>query len=69
MTFKFSLNSDASAYLSFSVLGLDVLRKAIANFHGKYDDVMASEDNVVVAPGSKELIFWTVKLFKGGIKY
>lgn len=54
-----------NAYLN--VAGLDILREAISQFHQEWDDIVLPPDELVVGPGSKELIFLTMAVFKGQI--
>jgi len=42
-----------------NVLGLEKLRKQVAKYHHKKNKYKYSSDNVVIGPGSKELIFQT----------
>ena len=42
-----------------NVLGLEKLRKQVAKYHHKKNKYKYSPDNVVIGPGSKELIFQT----------
>jgi aspartate aminotransferase len=39
------------------VAGLDLLREAVAQYHQRTDGISASADDVLVGPGSKELMF------------
>lgn len=54
-----------SAYLP--VAGISDLREAIRDFHQKYDAISFSADDVIVGPGSKELIFLLMNIFQGEI--
>nr|KAG5692248.1 hypothetical protein BaRGS_011748 [Batillaria attramentaria] len=47
--------------------GLPELRRSICHFHEKYDDVIFDPDHVIVAPGSKELIFLLLNVFSGNV--
>ncbi|KAK6985606.1 aspartate aminotransferase [Biomphalaria glabrata] len=49
------------------VQGLATLRKGICEFHKVYDDLTFDPDDVIVAPGSKELIFLLMTVFNGDI--
>jgi len=49
------------------VKGLPELREAVAGFHRKKDLVNFSPDNVLVGPGSKELLFLAQLVFEGEI--
>ena len=46
--------------------GIEELRVAIRDFHNKYDGISFSADDVIVGPGSKELIFLLMNIFQGG---
>ena len=46
--------------------GIPALRKAICDFHQRYDDITFRPEDVLVGPGSKELIFLAMNVFKGG---
>lgn len=50
-----------------AVKGLPALRETIAEFHRKTDQVEATADNVIVGPGSKELMFILQVAFYGEI--
>lgn len=50
--------------LSFS--GIDELRSSIIQFHTRLDKITFDKDNVVVGPGSKELIYLLLSVFNGG---
>jgi aspartate aminotransferase len=47
------------------VKGLPALREAVADFHRRKDHVEARPDGVLVAPGSKELLFLLQLVFDG----
>ena len=49
------------------VKGLPALREAVAEFHRRKDGVNASPDNVLVGPGSKELMFLLQLVYYGEI--
>ena len=49
--------------------GIPALREAICNFHRKYDDLTCNPEDILVGPGSKELIFLAMNVFKGGILF
>lgn len=49
------------------VRGLSTLRKAVADFHRRKDGVDATADNVLIGPGSKELVFLLQLVFNGEI--
>jgi aspartate aminotransferase len=49
------------------VRGLPALKEAVADFHRKKDNVNASADNVIVGPGSKELMFILQLVYYGEI--
>ena len=46
-----------------SVQGLEELREAVATFHNHYDKINIVADNVLVAPGSKILIYSIIAAF------
>merc|ERR550519_1180303 len=50
-----------------SVAGLMELREEIVEFHKEWDEVNLSIDNLIVGPGSKELIYLTMAVFRGEI--
>ena len=50
----------------FYGIGLPELRKAVSVFHAIEDEIESTEDQVVIGPGSKELIFLTMKVYNGG---
>lgn len=53
-------------YLFFSK-GLKQLRQAICDFHQKFDQFdYFDPDDVIVGPGSKELIYLVMHVFNGG---
>lgn len=47
--------------------GLQALREAVANFHGIKDNVEIKANNVLIGPGSKELMFLLQLVFYGDI--
>ena len=49
------------------VKGLPALKEAVAEFHRKKDGVTASAENVIVGPGSKELMFLLQLVYYGEI--
>lgn len=49
------------------VRGLPALKEAVADFHRQKDNVSASADNVIVGPGSKELMFILQLVYYGEI--
>lgn len=49
------------------VRGLPALKEAVAEFHRKKDGVSASGENVIVGPGSKELMFLLQLVYYGEI--
>jgi len=57
------LHSPQKDYLP--VKGLPALREAVAEFHRKKDLVDISPDNVLIGPGSKELLFLLQLVFSG----
>lgn len=56
-------NSDKKDYLP--VKGLPALRRAVASFHQRNDDCESSEEDVLIGPGSKELLFILQLVFPG----
>ena len=50
-----------------AVNGLEILRKAVARFHRQIDDVDISPRNVLIGPGSKELMFLLQLVYYGDI--
>jgi len=50
-----------------SVAGLMELREEIVAFHKEWDDVSLTINNLIVGPGSKELIYLTMAVFQGQI--
>jgi len=59
------LNAPQKDYLP--VKGLKLLREAVADFHRKKDGVNAQPGNVIIGPGSKELVFLLQLVFNGEI--
>jgi len=56
--------SSASLHKEYvSVQGLEELREAVATFHNHYDGLSVKSDNVLVAPGSKILIYAMLTAF------
>ena len=49
------------------VRGLPALREAVASFHCKKDEIEALPDQVIIGPGSKELLFLIQMVFHGEI--
>jgi len=49
------------------VKGLPALKEAVADFHRKKDGVSANPENVIVGPGSKELMFLLQLVYYGEI--
>lgn len=47
------------------VAGLPELRKAIINFHTQWEGITLDIDGLVVGPGSKELIYLTLAVYRG----
>ena len=64
------LHNIIRAYLSNNrlmlVSGIPELRTAIVKFHKHFDSLTLNSDDVLVAPGSKELIFLLLNVFDGG---
>ena len=46
-----------------SVQGLEELRDAVATFHNHYDQINVTADNILIAPGSKILIYSIIASF------
>lgn len=49
------------------VKGLEELRRAVAHFHRQKDNVNIKSDNVLIGPGSKELMFILLMVFYGDV--
>ena len=49
------------------VQGLPELRKTVAEFHRKKDGVYILPENVIIGPGSKELLFLLQMVFEGEV--
>ena len=60
-----AMNAGQTAYLP--VTGILELRKAICEFHREFDDLDLQPENVIVGPGSKELIFLLLNVFNGDV--
>ncbi|XP_041372362.1 aspartate aminotransferase-like [Gigantopelta aegis] len=59
-------NAGQNAYLPVS--GIPALRNEICSFHARYDGLLNLDpDNVLVGPGSKELIFLLLNVFNGNV--
>ncbi len=50
-----------------NVKGLEELRQAVAHFHRQKDNLQISPDNVLIGPGSKELMFLLQLVYYGDI--
>jgi aspartate aminotransferase len=59
------LHAHEKDYLA--VNGLDILRKAVARFHRQIDGIDISPRNVLIGPGSKELMFLLQLVYYGDI--
>ena len=59
------LNADQKDYLP--VKGLLPLREAVAEFHRKKDNIETNAENVMIGPGSKELVFLLQLVFNSEI--
>ena len=58
------------AILCFVFAGTLELRQAICDFHARFDNLTDLDpDDVIVGPGSKELIFLLMNVFNGGIQW
>jgi aspartate aminotransferase len=62
---ELKLNAYQKDYLNVS--GLLELRKEIAKYHSKKNKYSYSADNVIIGPGSKELIFQTQLIMNGDV--
>ena len=51
------LRSNAFQKDYLEVKGLKVLREAVANYHSRRNDIQRGAENVLIGPGSKELMF------------
>ncbi|OWF35868.1 uncharacterized protein LOC110442412 [Mizuhopecten yessoensis] len=58
-------NAHQNAYLP--VAGLFELRENISKFHSKFDDLDIDPNDIIVGPGSKELIFLLLQIFNGDV--
>ena len=58
-------HSQEKDYLN--VKGLEELRKAVANFHLQKDNILINPENVLIGPGSKELMFILQLVYYGDI--
>lgn len=54
-----------NAYLP--VAGTPELRSSIAKFHKHFEDLDIDPENIIVGPGSKELIFLLLQIFNGDV--
>jgi aspartate aminotransferase len=52
-----SLRQNAHQKNYLPVQGLPQLREAVASYHGRSQDMMCEAEDVLVGPGSKELMF------------
>jgi aspartate aminotransferase len=62
-----TLRTNASQKDYLPVKGLQVLREAVAEFHRRKDNVDVLAENVLIGPGSKELVFLLQLVFQGEI--
>lgn len=62
-----ALRQNAAQKDYLPVKGLLQLREAVAEFHRKKDGIAATADNVIIGPGSKELVFLLQLVFKSEI--
>ena len=60
-----SLQANAFRKNYLSVEGLPELRQAIANYHQKFDNIDIESEQVLIGPGSKELMFSLQLALKG----
>ena len=58
-------NADKTSYLP--VAGILELRKAICEFHHEFDGLNVKPEDVIVGPGTKELIFLLLSVFSGDV--
>lgn len=58
-------NAHVHDYLPMA--GIPELRDALVRFHTRYDNIRLERENMVVGPGSKELIFLIMTTFSGDI--
>ena len=58
-------NANKKNYINVS--GLHELREAVAKYHSKKNKYLYSADNVIIGPGSKELIFQTQLITDGDV--
>ena len=59
------INADKHTYLPMQ--GLEELRSAIANYLNKNNNNDFNKENIVIGPGTKELMFLTQIIFKGEV--
>ncbi len=62
-----TLRNHAHEKSYLSVKGLPALREAVASFHRRHDGISAGHNQVMVGPGSKELLFLIQLCFQGEI--
>ncbi len=62
---ELKLNAHQKSYLP--VKGLGILREAVANYHCKNHRVSRSTDDVLIGPGSKELMFLLQYVYYGDL--
>ena len=62
-----SLQAHAAEKDYLPVRGLASLRAAVASFHQRVDQIHCSEDDILIGPGSKELLFLAQLAFDGDI--
>ncbi|CAL1528938.1 unnamed protein product [Lymnaea stagnalis] len=62
-----ALRKHASVGEYLAVQGLPELRQGICEFHKHYDKFACEPDDVIVGPGSKELIFLLMMIFNGDV--
>ncbi|KAL4229244.1 hypothetical protein ACF0H5_012284 [Mactra antiquata] len=61
------LKKHAGEHAYLPVAGIRELRESIRDFHQRYDTITVNADDVIVGPGSKELIFLLMNIFEGDI--
>lgn len=64
---ELKLNAHQKSYLP--VKGLGILREAVANYHYRNHRVSRSSDDVLIGPGSKELMFLLQYVYYGEFSY
>ena len=52
--------------VTLNLIGITELRSSIAKLHKHFDNLTFSKDDVIVGPGSKELIYLVLSVCDGG---